>query len=566
VTGIKGLGRLKISTKLSGVLGAALVALCVMGAIAVYAAQEIRDLGQDLYAESDKLSDVELTVSLQVERAIGQVDSAPSELNLKQLSSKLTQFQQLLAGSRRALKESLSDRTASGVKASSADILTAIDAFEGTSKEVFEKAADFAQQEAIAVLAKTVGPKETALQAALKQFHDAANRSNAAKKAAIVATTQAVTSITIGLAVLLVAVIAALGYATVSRGVVRPITAINDVMTRLSSGNTDGEIPYASRRDEIGDMAKAVQVFKDNLIDSKRLTAEQKLEGERKEHRANALDALIKGFEATVRNIVETVSSTSTELAAAAGTLTKTAETTRQLSGSVATASEQASANVQSVASATEEMTSSISEISRQVQESSRIADEAVKQAEKTDARIGELSQAAGRIGDVVKLITAIAEQTNLLALNATIEAARAGEAGRGFAVVASEVKQLASQTAKATEEIGTQIAGMQAATLDSVAAIKEIGGTIGRISEITSTISAAVEQQGAATQEIARNVDEAAKGTGHVASSINAVSRGAGETGSASAQVLASAQSLSSESNHLKLEVDKFLSTVRAA
>jgi methyl-accepting chemotaxis protein len=566
VIGFKRLGRLKISTKLSGVLGAALVALCVMGAIAVYAAQEIQDLGQDLYAESDRLSEVELTISLQIERAIGQVHSAPSELNLKQLKIKQTQLQTLLAGAKQTLKEGLSDRVASGVKASGANIVTAMDAFEASSKEVFEKAADFAQQEAIAALSKNVAPKEAALQAALKQFHDAANRSNAAKKAAIGATTTQVSSVTVGLATVLVVIIAALGYATVSRGVVRPITAINNVMTRLSSGDTDGEIPYASRSDEIGGMAKAVQVFKDNLIESKRLTAEQKLEGERKEQRANALDTLIRGFEATVGNIVETVSSTSNELALAANTLTKTAETTQQLSGAVAAASELASSNVQSVASSTEEMTSSVTEISRQVQDSSRIADEAVKQAERTDARIAELSQAAGRIGDVVKLITAIAEQTNLLALNATIEAARAGEAGRGFAVVASEVKQLAQQTAKATEEIGTQIAGMQAATLDSVAAIKEIGGTIGRISQITSTISAAVEEQGAATQEIARNVDQAAKGTGEVASSINAVNRGAGETGSASAQVLASAQSLSSESSHLKLEVEKFLSTVRAA
>jgi methyl-accepting chemotaxis protein len=211
-------------------------------------------------------------------------------------------------------------------------------------------------------------------------------------------------------------------------------------------------------------------------------------------------------------------------------------------------------------------MTSSVNEISRQVQESSKIAGEAVKQAQQTDLRINALSQAAGRIGDVVKLITAIAEQTNLLALNATIEAARAGEAGRGFAVVASEVKQLASQTAKATDEISSQIAGMQTATQESVGAIKEISGTIGRISEIAATIAAAVEEQGAATQEIARNVGEAAKGTQQVASNITDVNRGAGETGSASAQVLSSAQSLSHESNHLKTEVDRFLMTVRAA
>ncbi len=285
-----------------------------------------------------------------------------------------------------------------------------------------------------------------------------------------------------------------------------------------------------------------------------------------KRDRKVTLENLANGFSSTVGKIVENVSSAATGLEGAASTLTKTAEYTQQISGTVASASEEASANVQSVASATEEMTSSVNEISRQVQESSKIAGEAVTQAQQTDARINELSQAAARIGDVVKMITAIAEQTNLLALNATIEAARAGEAGRGFAVVASEVKALAAQTAKATEEIGTQIAGMQTATQDSVAAIKAIGQTIGHISEIASTIAASVEEQGAATQEIARNVGEAAKGTGQVATSITDVNRGAGETGAASAQVLASAQSLSAESRHLRVEVDKFLATVRAA
>ena len=232
----------------------------------------------------------------------------------------------------------------------------------------------------------------------------------------------------------------------------------------------------------------------------------------------------------------------------------------------VAAASEQASANVGAVASSAEEMSASVTEISRQVHDSSRIAGDAVKQAERTDARINELLKAAGRIGDVVKLITAIAEQTNLLALNATIEAARAGESGRGFAVVASEVKALAAQTAKATEEIGSQIAGMQAATQDSVGAIKEIGATIGHISDIAATIVATVEQQGAATAEIARNVSEAAKGTAEVAEKITQVNQGASATGSASTQVLASARSLSRESGNLKNEVDNFLNTVRAA
>jgi methyl-accepting chemotaxis protein len=286
--------------------------------------------------------------------------------------------------------------------------------------------------------------------------------------------------------------------------------------------------------------------------------------GKREKH--ETLNRLADSFNQTIGAIVETVSSASTELEDSASTLTKTAETTQQLSSKVATASEEASTNVQTVAAATEEMNTSVNEIARQVQLSSEIAAQAVKQAEKTDVRIAELSQAATRIGDVVKLITSVAEQTNLLALNATIEAARAGEAGKGFAVVAQEVKALAAQTAKATDEIGSQITGMQKATQESVTAIKEISATISRISEIASTIAAAVEEQGAATKEISRNVQEAAKGTAQVAANITEVNRGAGDTGSASSQVLSSAQSLSNESNHLKVEVEKFLNTVRAA
>jgi methyl-accepting chemotaxis protein len=350
-------------------------------------------------------------------------------------------------------------------------------------------------------------------------------------------------------------------------GVSKPIRMIVSLLQSLAEGRFDMDISGTERKDEIGDVAKTALVFKENGIAKIRMEAEQKETEQRAAvQRKQDMIKLADQFESAVGEIIETVSSASTELEASAGTLTSTAERSQELATTVAAASEEASTNVQSVASATEELSSSVNEISRQVQESARMAGEAVDQARKTNDRVSELSKAAARIGDVVELINTIAGQTNLLALNATIEAARAGEAGRGFAVVASEVKALAEQTAKATGEIGQQITGIQAATQDSVSAIKEISGTIERLSEISSTIAAAVEEQGAATQEISRNVQQAAQGTQQVSSNITDVQRGASETGSASSQVLDAARSLSSDSNRLKLEVGKFLTSVRAA
>jgi methyl-accepting chemotaxis protein len=352
------------------------------------------------------------------------------------------------------------------------------------------------------------------------------------------------------------------------KGISSPMTAMCKAMRELAGGNFDVVLPGLGRNDELGEMAGALEEFKMQAI----AKAERDASAQDAQNRASSaarraeLIRFADDFEAAVGAIVSNVSASAVQLESAAGTLTRTAETTQSLSSRVAGASEQASANMQSVAAATEELSVSVDEIGRRVRESNKIAEAAVLQAQQTDGRIGKLSRAAQEIGDVVKLITAIAEQTNLLALNATIEAARAGDAGRGFAVVAAEVKSLASQTAKATDEISSHITGMQGATQESVAAIKEIGGTIGQISTIASTIASAVEQQSSATQEIARSVQNVAQGTHEAAANVMQVNRGATETGSASEEVLNSAKTLSTESARLREELDRFMANIRAA
>jgi methyl-accepting chemotaxis protein len=350
------------------------------------------------------------------------------------------------------------------------------------------------------------------------------------------------------------------------RDVSAGIRAIVTPMQALGAGDLFVVVPHQGEATEIGGMADSLQLFKQALIAKKAADEAASVDAEEKIRRGERVDAITRAFEDLIGEIVETVSSASTELEASAASLTSTAERSQALTTVVAAASEEATTNVQSVASATEEMSASVNEISRQVQDSADIAGQAVAQARATNDRIGELAKAAARIGDVVEFINTIAGQTNLLALNATIEAARAGDAGRGFAVVASEVKALAEQTAKATGEISLQISGIQSATQQSVDAIREIGDTIGRMSEISSSIASAVEEQGTATMEISRNVQQAAHGAQQVSSNITDVERGASETGSASSQVLSAARSLSSESSRLKLEVGNFLNSVRAA
>ncbi|MGD9838676.1 MAG: methyl-accepting chemotaxis protein [Afipia sp.] len=361
--------------------------------------------------------------------------------------------------------------------------------------------------------------------------------------------------------------IAILIAAWVGRGLARPIVALQAAMRAITSGQHDVVVPGADRRDEIGSMAGAVEVFKDSLIETGRLRAAQEDQRIASEaERRNAVLALAERFESGVGGIVNAVGAASTELRSTAENMARTAEEATQQTATVAEASEEASANAQAVAAAIEELNASISEIAQQVNESAQVAGHAAKQANDTNNEVQGLAMAAQKIGDVVKLISEIAEQTNLLALNATIEAARAGEAGRGFAVVASEVKALASQTSKATDEISAQVGSIQSATRTSVEAIDGITRTISKVNEIASAIASAVEEQGAATREIAHNVSQAAKGTGEVSANIVGVRDAARETGVAADQVVSSAAELSLNGETLKAQVDAFLREVRAA
>lgn len=370
----------------------------------------------------------------------------------------------------------------------------------------------------------------------------------------------------IGLVLLASLVICIVAIFSMLTGVVRPIQGLTDVMGRLAKHELTVKIPDAEKGDEIGAMARAVEIFKQGLLDADRLAEEQKADQIAKERRTELIARLVRDFDDQASSVLRAVGAAATELDSTAQSMAAIAEETSRQASAAAAASEQTTANVQTVAAAAEEMAASISEINSQINRSKTISDRAATEVRETDHTVAGLAEAAARIGAVVQLIQDIAGQTNLLALNATIEAARAGEAGKGFAVVASEVKALAQQTAKATEEIASQVSAVQQATEGSVSAIRSIGNTINSVSEIGASIAAAMEEQGASTGEISRNVSQAAMGTQEVSANVVQVTEAAGHTGAAAGQVLGAARELAQQTETLRGQVEKFLADIRAA
>jgi methyl-accepting chemotaxis protein len=561
----------KIRNKLLLLVGVMALLIAAVSAVGLYAIEGMSDQ-QDIMSESsgEALLGSQLDQNITaLNRSEYRISSDPSADTVKEVEDSVNEQRKLVDGHMASLFKTAGPDQQKMLEGIEENYKTYIQELEETLSIAHAVGSSVTLSDAQRKLTDSVRSSHQVadkLQAAVREYSDYSDNMSdtAVQHAASMASSIQMTMIAISAIGIIGGII--LGFLLATFGISKPIAASIANLTRLAKGDLQVDIFGTQRGDEIGEIAGALRIFKDTAIKAEEMRAEQAQEQERKEARQRAVDGFIKNFEQSVSGLLGILASAATEMRSTAESMSATAEETSRQSTAVAAASEQASTNVQTVASAATELSSSIEEISRQVGQSMTIAGQAVDEATRTNGQVKGLADAAQKIGNVVELINDIASQTNLLALNATIEAARAGEAGKGFAVVASEVKSLANQTAKATEEIAAQIQSMQQATSDAVGAIAGISGTISKVSEISTTIASAVEEQGAATQEIARNVQQAAAGTTEVSNNIGGVTQAASQTGAASTQVLSTASELAKQSEVLRGEVDQFLANIRAA
>jgi methyl-accepting chemotaxis protein len=562
----------KIRYKLLLLVGVMALLIAVVSGVGLFA---IRDIANQQQIMDENDAEALLSASLNqnviaLNRAEYRIGGDPSADTLNEVLNMVSAEKKMIEDRLAKLRATANGEQVGMLKAIENDYKAYLAKFEDTVGKVRQLGTSVSLSDAQRTIEEAVKSSQAAadkLQQTVKTYSDNAGSNsddataNANKTASALQLVMVIVS-TLGIVGGIV-----LGYLLATFGISRPLAKSVANLNQLAKGDLSTQIFGAERKDEIGEIASALDVFKQNSLEVRRLQEEQKLQEQRAaEEKRRGMHELAERFESSVGGIVKMIAAAATEMRSTAESMSATAEETSRQSTAVAAASEQASTNVQTVASAAEELSSSITEIGRRVSESSNISGCAVEEATRTNAEVKGLAEAAHKVGNIVQLINDIASQTNLLALNATIEAARAGEAGKGFAVVASEVKSLANQTAKATEEIAGQIQAMQNATTAAVGAIDGISGTITKINGIATAIASAVEEQGAATQEIARNVQQAAAGTSEVSSNIAGVTQAASQTGAASAQVLSTASELAKQSEILRAEVDKFLNNIRAA
>jgi methyl-accepting chemotaxis protein len=558
------LNRLSIVARLYLLLGLATLALFLVIGASVISASRMVDAGRALHDRGAIGIEGASHLALLFERQRGYVSRAPAETELDRQKQYRASFTALSAELDDSLAR-LSPLVAVSAKDKVSQLATLFQTLRGHAVAIFDFSQDFIQDKATETLNGAFSQTEKQVEDVLAELQNSV-RETADREVAVLSSTRDFEFVAIGL-VSLTGLLLVDGFGIfLARSLAHRLRRTTTAMTALSGGDLTGEVVAVHDGDEIGEMARALQVFKDNMTAAKTLEAEQQKERARKEVRQQRVEQSVRAFDQAVSASLQSLTSAATELRADSETMTSTAVATNQQAAAVSAASTSASDNVKAVAAASQQLSTSIGEIARQVASSSELAARSVSEAQRTDISVQGLVTAATRIGEVVQIISNIASQTNLLALNATIEAARAGEAGKGFAVVASEVKNLASQTAKATEEITGQIAAIQTATNDVVEAIKGIGSTITQVSEISTSVAAAIEEQGGATREIVRNTEAAANGTTEVSDNIGGVGKGIHATETAASRVLAAADQLGGQASKLRREVDQFLAEIQAA